>query len=769
VGKQESRGAFRRSKLQYTGRAFRQDADQAMRSDIFRGLIEAITNADDAYGDRPGEIVVRVSRARGKIWNVSVLDQATGIPLPEMERRLGTIGARTSGFERGAHVRGNRGRGAKDLAAYGAVRWDSISDGSYGVIEIERDGRYRVAREPQPATRELRERLGIVQNGTLVTISCRGNVARPRFETMLNRLERLVPLRDIMQNPDRTVTLVYLDDAPIRLRYTPDDTLKRVAHEELEVAGYPGPAVLDLYESREPLPGGPSDATRENGIAIKSGRTVHEATLFSFEMDPYGALFSGSVRWDTIDQLQREFDERDERGREPAQSNPFSIVSRMREGLEKTHPTYEALRRAIEPVLARQIARRRDEDANLAAETPQTRRRLSQLARVVTRFSLDKEEELELELSSGSGGEARVSALRFVPHHRRVEFGDTATLTLLARRDAVRELPATAQIGVGCEPAGAIRVWPLQLTLEETAGVKGLLRGSLTIEAGRERAFGNVVATLPGIAPCSASVEIVEPQHEVVEEIPRGVVPTSFCFEQERYAVDVGKRRLLRLMAPAELVALHGSAVGIRSADAESLGIRDERLTLRRVSGGWYQARVCVEGKRDDTGVRVVARLGESLKEATTTVVVGREAGGPGMTIEIGHFGGLARARWQRDPDGNVTVTINAAHPAAQRYLGDPPEFPGQESPLARLLLAEIVAEEAVRDLLSRRYRGARVDADAYAADRTRLLADLLPRCHNAQISTAEAESFMHRNGAAHASRAAKAERPRSQRQEKLF
>ena len=311
---------FRRSKLQYTGRAFRQDADQAMRSDIFRGLVEAITNADDAYGDRAGEIAIRVSRARGKTWGVSITDQACGIPLREMEHRLGSIGARTSGFEQGALVRGNRGRGAKDLAAYGAARWDSIVNGEHGVLEIERDGRYRVAREGQPATPDLRARLGIASNGTRVTISCRGTVARPRFETMLNKLERLVPLRDIMQRTDRTVTLTYLDDAPIRLRYTPDDTLKHVAHEQLDVPGYPGLAHLDIYEAREPLPGGPSDATRENGILIKSGRAVHEAALFCFEMDPYGALFTGTVRWETIDNLVRDFDERDEKGREPSQS-----------------------------------------------------------------------------------------------------------------------------------------------------------------------------------------------------------------------------------------------------------------------------------------------------------------------------------------------------------------------------------------------------------------------------------------------------------------
>ncbi len=39
------------NRVSYTARAFKQDASNAMKGDIFRGLIELITNCDDAYGD----------------------------------------------------------------------------------------------------------------------------------------------------------------------------------------------------------------------------------------------------------------------------------------------------------------------------------------------------------------------------------------------------------------------------------------------------------------------------------------------------------------------------------------------------------------------------------------------------------------------------------------------------------------------------------------------------------------------------------------------
>lgn len=43
--------------VQYSGRAFHQDATDAMRGDIVRGLIELITNSDDAYAALDDNVV----------------------------------------------------------------------------------------------------------------------------------------------------------------------------------------------------------------------------------------------------------------------------------------------------------------------------------------------------------------------------------------------------------------------------------------------------------------------------------------------------------------------------------------------------------------------------------------------------------------------------------------------------------------------------------------------------------------------------------------
>src|SRR5262245_17707939 len=118
-----ARGTSESGRINYTGRAFHQDAMEAMRGDIVRGLIELITNCDDAYASltagRRGKIIVEVEHRRNQPWLVTVRDRATGMTAATMKERLGRLGGRSSGFESGESRRGNLGRGAKDLAAFG--------------------------------------------------------------------------------------------------------------------------------------------------------------------------------------------------------------------------------------------------------------------------------------------------------------------------------------------------------------------------------------------------------------------------------------------------------------------------------------------------------------------------------------------------------------------------------------------------------------------------------------------------------------------------
>ena len=103
--------------IEYSRRAFHQDAMEAMKGDIVRGIIELITNSDDAYAQLTNssgqnKIIIEVEHRRGQPWKVLVKDRATGMDAATLVNSITKLGGRTSGFEKGLERRGNLGRGA---------------------------------------------------------------------------------------------------------------------------------------------------------------------------------------------------------------------------------------------------------------------------------------------------------------------------------------------------------------------------------------------------------------------------------------------------------------------------------------------------------------------------------------------------------------------------------------------------------------------------------------------------------------------------------
>jgi C4-dicarboxylate-specific signal transduction histidine kinase len=68
-----------RGQITYTERAFEQDADLAMSSDVMRALVELVTNADDAFGANPGDVLVEIVRDKDEPTRLIVRDTARGL------------------------------------------------------------------------------------------------------------------------------------------------------------------------------------------------------------------------------------------------------------------------------------------------------------------------------------------------------------------------------------------------------------------------------------------------------------------------------------------------------------------------------------------------------------------------------------------------------------------------------------------------------------------------------------------------------------------
>ncbi len=443
-------------RVSYTARAFKQDASNAMKGDIVRGLIELITNCDDAYGDDArGKIRIEVEHRRSSPWRVVVRDRAKGMRKARMAQAIGDIGTRTSGFEDGARVRGNLGRGAKDLAAFGPVTFESICDGYYSAMTLESDGSFDEPIERR-AKDEDRERLGVPRgNGTVVTVTVEGRFRCPQHRTLVEKLSKHYQLRDINSDPRRELTLVDLNDGTTDgIRYG-QPSLTQVLARDVAVPGYDDATVsVTISRTAERYENPSSDPYRPEGLLIKGRRAIYENTLLSCEGNPHAHWFTGSIMCEHIDAIALEYDNVEARGGQHTALNPIPIISRSRDGLEHEHPFYKALVAAVEPLLA-ELVREEERKAKESEvrESARLRRALDSLGRDLGQLVDADLRDIDEDGLTGDKKGERAQKLRIIPENPVLYMGEDKTISVVA----LRSLGADS-IEVEVDPEGVIEL-----------------------------------------------------------------------------------------------------------------------------------------------------------------------------------------------------------------------------------------------------------------------------------------------------------------------
>ena len=718
-------------RVSYGARAFKQDASNAMKGDIVRGVIELITNCDDAYGDdTQGKIRVEVEHRRSAPWRVVVRDRAKGMRKSRMESAIGDIGARTSGFEEGAPVRGNLGRGAKDLAAFGPVTFESISEGYYAVMTLEPDGSFDppVERKVKPEDREL---LGIPRgSGTVVTAVVEGRFRCPQHRTLLEKLSKHYQLRDINSDPRRELTLVDLNDgATDGIRYG-RPSLTELVTCELTVPGYDDASVsVTISRTAERYENPASDPGRPEGLLVKGRRAIYENTLFSYESNPHAHWFTGSITCEYIDKLALEYDNADAAGDDHGPLNPIPIISRSRDGLEHEHPFFKAFALALEPLLGDLVGdEERKAKAGEVRESVRLRRALDTLGRDLGQLVDADLRELDEDGLGGDKGSAGTEPLRIVPENLVLYMGEDKTVSVIA----VRSLGETA-IELETDPEGVIELLdssPIELVEHPRREDCLIARVHIRPLIEDEETFLTVRC---GPAEAIASVE-VRPEREFPDPVP----PIELEFEREKYQLAHTRRRSLVLRAPVEVINdADTTNVRVTSSDAgivvlgESVKLEFDENELCFIGRAQVDPRVL--GARG----ALTATLGES-QAVCEVVVTQHDGGGPRIEIKIvDEAQGRYRAYVERV--GEITmIKILGGHSAIKRYLGPGPDFPHQDTPPARLVIAEIVAGEAARLVMERKYRTTGdLDGPAFYSEHLLYLEKYLARCHRMMLADA--------------------------------
>ena len=85
---------------------------------------------------------------------------------------------------------------------------------------------------------------------------------------------------------------------------------------------------------------------------------------------------------------------------------------------------------------------------------------------------------------------------------------------------------------------------------------------------------------------------------------------------------------------------------------------------------------------------------------------------------------------------------IKAGHPALKRYRGSPPEYRGEDGPAFKALVAEIVADQAARMLMEKRFAFSsteQLDAPRFYSEHYGYLSKYLVRCHRVLVGDLDA------------------------------
>jgi hypothetical protein len=709
--------------IEYLGRAKRSDAYEAMGNDLVRALVELITNSDDAYdkAGRKGPIQIEAEHYRastGEYNRVIVRDQASGMTPSQVKAGILVAGARSSGHESGHRRRGLHGRGAKDVSVFGKATFKTIAEGVFTDVTLF-GSNFRWEGDSRQATTLDYQMMGLSDgaSGTEVTIYVKRSAhSVPLHKNLADRLARHVQLRDIMTDPSTRVTLRDLGRPadPQRLTYQPPGFSEVVLEEDLAVPDYPDAKCHLVIRRSAAQFEDDRGASRHGGIVIVGRRGIYDATYFGLEGRPGALWFSGRLECDYIDALQDDFDNQNdpdvpEASRPvrivPEKLNPWQLITRRRDGLERGHPFTERLRALVEARL-QPLADAEEQAASKEAggANENTRKILRNAASKLGALyeELARQQQLETEVKGSTADELNTPiALMVTP--------DTATLTPEAAKVfSIFAWPEMHEEGA----AGDSRTATVKVALPEVAEAATStvllspdrrqprrLRGTVKVTA-QDLLDATTLEVTLGTYSAEAIIDVVEAKDPLPVEAPARLV-----FRQDAYSMRVGRRRRLILWAPNELV--------VAAAEKAVVHITTPSLRLGNVAsfepvetdGGasWYQAEVEVEGN-EACKAKVRAEFGGQI--AIARVEVTEPEGQNPFDIELKEkapaYPGSGRAELVTVA-GVRKLWIWTGHPSLVRYFG--PKMENQESQICRALIAEVVADELASDLLSKEER----------------------------------------------------------------
>ena len=539
--------------MAYAGRFGRQQADQAVKRDLVRALVELITNSDDSYRRMErqglsvsGQILIEIQRRRiGSI--VRVTDFAEGMDDETLDRAVGTYADETSGFLAGEPVRGYFGRGIKDaILGLGEGTVTGVVDGQQhrAWLGIRDNEPYYDAQNPIPLSHSPRS------NSTVVEITVtRDDVRIPQIDNLRTQLELHFGLRDITTSNSRTVILKNLggrsrQEFDIKYQFPQSQQLLSEAY-VLEDFG--ASCEFNIYRSDVPL-GTPREQgyTAQAGLLIKGENATFDNTLLRFDGNSNAHRIYGTVTCRHLDDLLRE--------NEP-------ILLATRDGLDRSHPFVRRLfalcEEILEPLVEREAQRARREQSR--AQSDELRNKLND---AVGRFNQIARNELaDMDILDPTGDPEILipeTGFGFVPEYADILVARRRSLQL---RGLTRLVPEGSSVTVTSDNPNVTVVTPL-VTLEQREDFDWIGEARVGIRGTQVGSEAILTAECEGLI-AEAMVQVVarsEPtDREITPRRRRGL------FNEVRFSEERNPRQRVRYDRESKDVIIAVNHASVRS------------------------------------------------------------------------------------------------------------------------------------------------------------------------------------------------------------
>lgn len=729
--------------LKTTLRYQRQNMTRAMRGRVERGLVELITNSDDSYRDledsgiqTTGKIRIEVERKRrGQFSILRVRDRAAGMSDEEMYRKIGVMGDRTSGFEKGKLRRGLYGRGAKDVAVFGCAHFESIKNDKYSHFIIFPTLICRREASDQKVTKEQRFKLGIPRgNGTVVTIDVDHSFSIPLHEKLVDILSRYYSLRDIMANPSREITLLDVNthkSGHLMYKY-PEGRI--IYNDNIDLPGY-SDAKAHLLIRQHDTPFSITTMPLREGILIKSGAAIHDCTYFQLESEPYSWRFSGELVCDYIDTLVREYDDIEENSTQPVHpaNNPILLLDPDRDGLVDDHPFSQTLKQISRQLLRSYINKLKETEAEPRRKVTDDylNKKLDNLSKEISKVFEKKLKELDEEIIPGSESMGDIGnlpvGLHIIPPEEEpliVGIPKVFTVKVIGYDPLDETLPVSIEtsndsVNVRTTPVYLRRFSEDRKIGKTTFILESDIVGAQSLIEINYNGYNNVIL-----------VNVIEPP------APPSL-PDGLSFDKSHYQLQVNKEKTLYIWLKTNTNKGDEYSCDVRSDNRDVVIKGGGKCLIRQTEHHTiYQGKCKVIGRRSKAKAIITASV-EQFGHAQTKVNVEEKEPSSHLKLEfIPDEDDFGTVRYKWDEDKPHVLKIAAKHPSIRQYLGVlvGDKYPGIDSPLYHGILAEVVAEALAFNLLERQFRTegqqGMLDYTTVDANYHKHYSDFLTICH---------------------------------------